>query len=97
MSDAPVVHRNEAKSRFEIELGDGELAFAEYRLRDDRVIFPHTIVPPEFQNRGMASALAKTALDWTRAQGLKAVPACAFFEAYVKRHPEYQDLLPAAG
>lgn len=97
MSEVPVVRNNEAKSRFEIALDDGDVAFAEYRLVDDRVVFPHTLVPRAHQGHGLAAALAKAALAWARQQGLMVVPRCEFFVAYIKRHPEHQDLLHPAG
>lgn len=87
-----VVH-NQARRRFEIALDDGEFAFADYRLEGGSVIFPHTVVPPAHEGRGLASALAKESLDWARASGLKIVPACSFYRSYLQRHPEYGDLL----
>lgn len=90
--DAPVVRHNEAKSRFEIEL-DGDVAYAAYRLADHRIIFPHTVVPEKFEGRGLASALARAALDYARSQHLQVVPRCSFFAAFIARHPEHQDLV----
>ena len=92
MSDTPPVRHNEGKSRFEIE-ADGEIAYAEYRLADDRIIFPHTIVPEAFEGRGFGSALAKAGLSWAREQGLPVVPRCSFIAGYIERHPEYRDLV----
>ncbi len=87
-----VIH-NEAEHRFEIALDDGASAFADYRLEEGTIIFPHTVVPRAYEGRGLASALAKESLDWARAQGLKVVPACSFYRSYLQRHPEYGDLL----
>jgi uncharacterized protein len=91
---SPTIHvrNNEAQHRFEIDLGD-DVALAEYRLVNDRIVFTHTLVPPDHENRGYGAALAETALAFARAQGLKVVPRCRFFAAYIARHPEHQDLL----
>jgi len=35
------------------------------------------------------------ALDASRAAGLKVRPECPFFAAYIRKHPEYQDLVSA--
>ena len=87
----PVVD-NAAEHRFEA-LVDGEFAVAEY-VRDGRTItFTHTVVPPALRGGGVANALARTALDQARAGALTVVPQCAFFAAYIRRHPEYQPLL----
>ena len=87
------VVRNEAGQRFELQLDDGEVAFSDYRLTGGTIIFPHTVVPPHHEGQGIGSALAKTSLDWARAEGLKVVPACSFYANYMKRHPEVHDLL----
>jgi uncharacterized protein len=87
-----VVH-NEERQRFEIVLDDGAVAFADYRLMDGKVLFPHTVVPPAHEGKGLASALVRTALDWARERELSVLPACSFVLAYMKRHPEFQPLL----
>jgi predicted GNAT family acetyltransferase len=33
------------------------------------------------------------ALDDIRSRGLKVVPLCPFVAAYIRRHPEYEDLV----
>lgn len=84
---------NPGRRRFEI-LIDGEVAgFAAYQLRDDAIVFTHTEVDPAFQGKGIGSQLAAGALDRVRESGGKAVAKCAFIAAYVKQHPEYDDLL----
>jgi predicted GNAT family acetyltransferase len=87
-----VIH-NEAKHRFELHLDDGAVAFSDYRPMPGKVMFPHTVVPPHHEGQGLGSAIAKVSLDWARAEGLQVIPACSFYANYMKRHPEYQDLL----
>lgn len=87
------VINNPGQRRFEIALEDGAVAFADYRFEGDKVIFPHTIVPPAHEGKGLGSALAREALAWARAEGLRVVPACSFFVSYMDRHPETRDLL----
>lgn len=86
------VSRNEAETRYELVV-DGRTAIAEYRMRDGAAVFDHTVVPPELEGQGVGSRLVKAALDDTRARGLRVVPACSFVAAYIKRHPEYRDLI----
>ena len=52
----------------------------------------HTEVDEQFAGRGYASALARTALDYARANNLKVIPTCPFVRKYLERHPEYDDL-----
>ena len=89
---AAQVRNNEAKSRFEIDV-PGDVGFAEYRLIDDRIVFIHTLVPNAESNRGFGSALAEAGLAYARQHGLRVVPQCPFFAAYIARHPEHQDLV----
>ena len=79
------------RHRFELSL-DGHTAFASYRRSGDVLIVPHTEVPREFEGRGNGSALVKGVLDTHRAHGLKVRPLCSFVAAYMRRHPEYDDL-----
>lgn len=81
-------------SRWEARTPDGEVVgFAEYVLDGDVVVFPHTVVDPAHRGRGVAGALAERALGDARARGRSVVPACSFFEIYLRRHPEHQDLV----
>ena len=86
------IRNNEAESRFESEV-DGKLSFIEYKLAPHRIIFVHTEVPEELAGRGIAQELAKTALDHARQNKLHVVAICSYVAAYIKRHPEYQDLV----
>jgi predicted GNAT family acetyltransferase len=86
VADAPDHHRYEARV-------DGELAgVAEYRDRRDQRVFLHTEVTLE--GRGVGGALARGALDDVRARGMRAVPKCPFIAAWIRRHPDYLDLVP---
>jgi predicted GNAT family acetyltransferase len=91
MADVAVTD-NTAESRFEVNL-EGHTAFAEYRLKPGTLILPHTVVPPEFEGKGIASALARHAFNSARERGLKVVPTCPFMAGWVKKHPEAQDVV----
>ncbi|MEZ4686087.1 MAG: GNAT family N-acetyltransferase [Bacteroidia bacterium] len=88
-----VIH-NRAASRFEIQL-NGKLAKAEYMDRGKLIVFTHTEVPVELEGQGVGSALAKTALDYARAEGKEVMPLCPFIAGYIRRHREYADLVLA--
>jgi predicted GNAT family acetyltransferase len=92
----PVVRDNPDKHRFEIDLGDGSFAIAEYALRRGKIVFTHTEVPPAHEGHGIGSALIKFALASARQHGLKVIPICPFFAAYIRKHAEEQDLLEPA-
>ena len=89
----PAVRDNPDRRRFEIDLGEGQFAFAEYTLPAGKIIFSHTEVPPSHEGRGLGTALIEAGLAAARKRGLKVIPLCPFFAAYMKRHEEVQDLL----
>lgn len=91
MADSEVRH-DEARRRFELE-EEGAVGFLTYMLQEDRIVFTHTIVPPELEGRGIGGRIVKTGLEHARAQGLKVVPQCSFVRGYIERHEEYRDLL----
>jgi predicted GNAT family acetyltransferase len=84
---------NPAELRYELRV-DGEPAgLIRYRTEPGVVVLVHTEVFPSAEGRGLGSRLVAGALDDIRARGLKVVPLCPFAAAYVRRHPEYGDLV----
>jgi uncharacterized protein len=83
---------NRAEQQFTLEAG-GETAIAAYQREGDVIVFTHTVVPPAIEGRGIGSKLVRAALDAARDQKLRVVPQCPFVAAFIKRHPEYEDLL----
>jgi len=67
-------------------------AVLQYRHASGKIYFVHTEVPPAFQHRGIADALAHAGLEYARAQHLTVVALCPFVASYIRRHPEYQGL-----
>ena len=45
------------------------------------------------EGRGIAGAITRHALDYSREQGWKVIPNCPYVAAWIKRHPEYQNLV----
>ena len=86
------VSNNEQKSRYETTV-DGHTAFSAYRRDGDQITFTHTEGPAELEGRGIAGAIVKHALEEARAKNMGVVAACVYVASYVRRHPEYEDLL----
>jgi uncharacterized protein len=85
------VTNNPDRHRYELEV-DGHVAFTTYRLSPGVITFIHTEVPKELGGRGIGTRLARGVLDAARAAGLKVVAKCPFIAAFMKRHPEFDDL-----
>ncbi len=86
------VKHNHTTNQFEI-VEDGISSFIDYELQDNTLTITHTRVPEAVGGRGIAADLTKHALFTARNNGWKVVPQCSYVAAYIKRHPEYQDLL----
>jgi predicted GNAT family acetyltransferase len=77
--------------RFSVRV-DGCEAELDYRRTGEVMTILHTGVPGPIGGRGIAGALVKAAMEFARAEGLKVEPACAYSEAWLRKHPEYEDL-----
>ena len=86
------VRDNKDQHRFELAF-DGHTAFTQYALTPGKITLMHTEVPKKFEGQGIGSKLVRGELEAVRAQGLKVVAKCPFVAAYIKNHPEFQDLL----
>jgi len=78
--------------RFEIER-DGATAYLQYTLSGDVLELIETEVPEKLRGLGLASSLAKTALDYARENKLKVDVICPLVQGYMSKHPEYADLM----
>jgi len=76
---------------------DAEFAHTAYQLLGDTIIFIHTFVPEALRGRGLAMTIVRSALQASRSRGLKVVPRCPVFRAYMTGHPETHDLLAPEG
>jgi predicted GNAT family acetyltransferase len=90
------VRDNGAARRYEMNLA-GKSAFITYCRSPGVVTLLHAEVPPELSGQGIGSQLVRGVLELVRAEGGKVVPHCSFVASYMKSHPEFQDLLFAAG
>lgn len=86
------VVNNEAAGRFDLEI-EGHRASIYYERHTGSIAFLRTYVHPELSGKGVGSRMAQAALDYARDEGLSVVPHCRFVSSYIRRHPEYQDLV----
>lgn len=87
------VRDNVDRKRFEVDLGDGTFAFADYNLLAGKIMFTHTEVPEAHGGKGLGTALIRAGLGAARERGLKVIPICPFFAAYMHKHEGEHDLL----
>ncbi|MFD2999393.1 GNAT family N-acetyltransferase [Pontibacter toksunensis] len=73
---------------------EGDEAELTYTYPESGVMdFDHTFVPEGSRGQGLADQLVKTGLDYARSQNYQIVPSCPVVGAYIKRHPDYRDLV----
>ena len=95
MSESRDVHieDNPDELRYELRV-DGDLAGEiRYRRQPGAVVLVHTDVEPSLEGQGLGAVLVRGALDDIRSRGDRVVPICPFVRAYIRRHPEYADLV----
>ena len=86
-----VQHEPEAE-RF-VVIADGVEAEVNYRREGDVLALTHTGVPEAIGGRGIAGRLVQAAFDYARAEGLRVRPLCSYAAAWIRRHPDYADVL----
>ena len=88
VTDVPERERFEARDETDALAG-----VLTYQLTGAIVAYTHTKVDPEFEGRGVGSALARAAMDDARAKGRTVVPICPFLSGWLAEHPEYDQLV----
>lgn len=89
------VLRNDTASRYELWVDGEVVGTADYTLRGDTVVLPHTVIDPVHRSQGLGAVLVKGALDDIRAAGRTVIPACWYVRAYIDDNPDERDLLAA--
>mgnify|MGYP001524275772 CR=1 FL=1 len=85
---------NAAEKRYELDLGKGDMALIEYAMGDGFVVL--TKQKTAYESQGIGKELVLAALEDIRSKGLRVVPQCSFVEVYIRRHPEWADLVRTA-
>jgi predicted GNAT family acetyltransferase len=93
-TDAPVLTDNPAASRYEMHVDDELAGFVDYKLQGETISLVHTEVEPAFQGARLATHLARFSLDDARKRGLHVLPYCPYINSWIKKHPDYTDLVP---
>jgi len=86
-----VVH-NPERRRYELH-DAGVIGFTRYRLAEDKVVFIHTEVDEAYSGQGLASKLARFALDDVRSSGRRIVPLCPYIASWLRKHHDFDDIV----
>ena len=91
-SETSGVFHNLAQQRFELRVGDA-LCLIDYRLSPGKIVIYHTEVPQPLERRGLAACMTRAAFAFARSQNLQVEPLCPYTASFMRKHPEYADLL----
>ncbi|HEY6357415.1 MAG TPA: GNAT family N-acetyltransferase [Vicinamibacterales bacterium] len=72
---------------------DGQVAFIALHVHGSVLSLIHTEVPIVLRGKRVADGLARAALEYARTQGMTVKPFCPFVAGYIRRHPEFLDLV----
>lgn len=84
-------------SRFELLLAGARVGLADYSLDGSVLTVPHVETDPAHQGQGFAAVLMAAVIDSARANDQTIRPLCPYASAYMRRHPETQDLIAGSG
>ena len=86
-----------ARQRYEQGYTDAEgrmrTVHADYAVQGDTRIILHVEAEPELRGTGAAGTFMRALAEHARAEGLKLAPRCSYAVAWLKRHPEFDDVV----
>ena len=86
-----------ADQRFEQGFADaqGQLrtVFADYAVQGQTRVILHVEADPALRGTGAAGRFMQSLAEHARAEGLKLAPRCSYAVAWLKRHPEFDDVV----
>lgn len=95
MENVQLVDDREAR-RFRLLVAGDEVGFVEYDpVGSESILVKHTEVNPGREGKGFGAELVRRVLDDIRSRGLTVIPICPYALNYLRRHPEYRDLVRA--
>jgi predicted GNAT family acetyltransferase len=87
-------HNTRTNGHFAVMDGDKELGRLYYSWAGiDKFVINHTEVIPEAKGTGAGKFLVEGAVNYARANNFKLVPVCAFANAMIRKHKEWQDVV----
>lgn len=85
-----------ADQRFEQGFADSEgqlrTVFADYAAQGTTRVILHVEADPALRGTGAAGSFMQALAEHARAEGLKLAPRCSYAVAWLKRHPEFDDI-----
>jgi predicted GNAT family acetyltransferase len=74
--------------RFFVPLEDGDALLSYAMFSDDIIDLQHTEVPRSARGQGVADALIRAALAYSRDHALHVIVTCPFAQRWLQKHPD---------
>jgi predicted GNAT family acetyltransferase len=87
------VEDNPDELRYELHVDGDLVGEIRYRRQEGALALVHTEIDPALEGQGLGAVLVRGALDDLRARGELVVPVCPYVRTFIRRHPEYADLV----
>ena len=86
-----------ASQRFEQGFADEDgvirTVFADYAVQGETRAILHVEADPALRGSGAAGTFMRALSEHARAEGFKLIPRCSYAVVWLKRHPEFEDVL----
>lgn len=90
-ADPMDIQHDAENQRFFVRV-DGQEAEVDYEREGGVIAITHTGVPDAIGGRGIAGELNRAAFEYARREGLRVRPLCGYAAAWLRRHPEFEDV-----
>ena len=72
---------------------DGQTVYADYRRQGERLYIDYVFSPVPLRGTGASGRLMAAVAAEARAKGLSITPICGYAAAWLRRSPEFRDLV----
>ncbi len=86
------IQHNQNQHRFEVAIDDLN-SVIDYSISGANLSLNSVRVPKALEGRGIAGELTQAALDWARTEKYRVIPVCPYVQTWLRRHPDYANLV----
>jgi predicted GNAT family acetyltransferase len=91
LDEVQIIH-NPGQNRFETTV-QGHPAKLDYIRDGKNFVITHVGVHPELRGQGLAGHIVEASLAYAKENDLRVIPMCSYAAAYIRRHPQFLELM----
>ncbi len=90
----PTRFTDDGRGRYALHVDGTEVGYVDYDLVGAvSILIKHAEVHAAHEGKGFGSQLVRAALEHAHTQGKTVIPICPYTLAFLRRHPEYHDVV----